>query len=123
VDSLNGGEVPAKHYAGYSETQCGRDASEADISRRKLRSYFLPPFERAGAGGAQRFMTGCQSMDGLPSTANRWLLTEVLKDEWSFRGVLVTDWENVGRLVYEQKVCATCAEVAILALRAGNDIR
>ncbi len=94
----------AKHYAGYSETQGGRDASEADISRRKLRSYFLPPFERAARAGAMTFMTGYQSMDGVPSTANRWLLTDVLKDEWGFRGVLVTDWDNVGRLVHEQKV-------------------
>jgi beta-glucosidase len=112
----------AKHFAGYSETQGGRDASEADITRRKLRSYFLPPFERAARAGAMTFMTGYQSMDGVPSTANRWLLTDVLKGEWGFRGVLVTDWDNVGRLVYEQKVCATYADAATVALRAGNDI-
>lgn len=112
----------AKHYAGYSETQGGRDASEADISRRKLRSYFLPPFERAARAGAMTFMTGYQSMDGVPSTVNHWLLTDVLKNEWGFRGVLVTDWDNVGRLVYEQKVAATYADAAIMALRAGNDI-
>jgi beta-glucosidase len=112
----------AKHYAGYSETQGGRDASEADISRRKLRSYFLPPFERAARAGAMMFMTGYQSMDGVPSTASRWLLREVLKDEWGFRGVLVTDWDNVGRLVHEQKVAATYAEAATMAIRAGNDL-
>lgn len=100
----------------------GRDATEADISRRKLRSYFLPPFERAARAGAMTFMTGYQSMDGVPSTANRWLLTEVLKDEWGFRGVLVTDWDNVGRLVHEQMVCATYAEAVAVAIRAGNDI-
>jgi len=112
----------AKHFAGYSETQGGRDASEADITRRKLRSYFLPPFERAARAGAMTFMTGYQSMDGVPSTANRWLLTDVLKGEWGFRGVLVTDWDNVGRLVHEQKVCATYADAATVAIRAGNDI-
>jgi beta-glucosidase len=112
----------AKHYAGYSETQGGRDASEADISRRKLRSYFLPPFERAARAGAMMFMTGYQSMDGVPSTANTWLLREVLKDEWGFKGVLVTDWDNVGRLVHEQKVAATYADAAIMAIRAGNDL-
>ena len=100
----------AKHYAGYSETQGGRDSSEADLSRRKLRSYFLPPFERAARAGAMTFMTGYQSIEGVPSTANRWLLVDVLKNEWGFRGVVVTDWDNVGRLVYEQKVCATYAE-------------
>ena len=112
----------AKHYAGYSETQGGRDASEADISRRKLRSYFLPPFERAARAGAMMFMTGYQSMDGVPSTANKWLLRDVLKDEWGFKGVLVTDWDNVGRLVHEQKVAATFADAAIMAIRAGNDL-
>jgi beta-glucosidase len=112
----------AKHYAGYSETQGGRDASEADISRRKLRSYFLPPFERAARAGVMTFMTGYQSMDGVPSTANRWLLTDVLKDEWGFPGVLVTDWDSMGRLVTEQQVARTYADAAIMALRAGNDI-
>ena len=112
----------AKHYAGYSETQGGRDSSEADLSRRKLRSYFLPPFERAARAGAMTFMTGYQSIEGLPSTANRWLLVDVLKDEWGFRGVVVTDWDNVGSLVKQQKICATYADAAILALRAGNDI-
>jgi beta-glucosidase len=112
----------AKHYAGYSETQGGRDASEADISRRKLRSYFLPPFERAVRAGAMMFMTGYQSMDGVPSTANTWLLTDVLKREWGFAGVLVTDWDNVGRLVREQRVAATYTDAAIMALRAGNDL-
>ena len=112
----------AKHYAGYSETQGGRDASEADISRRKLRSYFLPPFERAARAGAMTFMTGYQSMEGVPSTANHWLLTEVLKEEWDFNGVLVTDWDNVGRLVREQKICADYVEAAVVAVRAGNDI-
>ncbi len=112
----------AKHFAGYSETQGGRDASEADISRRKLRSYFLPAFERAARAGAMMFMTGYQSMDGVPSTANKWLLRDVLKNEWGFQGVLVTDWDNVGRLVYEQKVAPTYADAAVMAIRAGNDL-
>ena len=122
LDDPLGVLATAKHFAGYSETQGGRDASEADLSRRKLRSYFLPPFERAVRAGAMTFMTGYQSIEGQPSTANRWLLTEVLKDEWGFRGVLVTDWDNVGRLVKEQRVCATYADAAVVAVRAGNDI-
>ena len=69
----------AKHFAGYSETQGGRDASEADISRRKLRSWFLPPFERAVEAGCRTFMLGYQSIDGVPITANSWLLNEVLQ--------------------------------------------
>src|SRR5512136_457167 len=122
LDDPAGILATAKHYAGYSETQGGRDSSEADLSRRKLRSYFLPPFERAARAGAMTFMTGYQSIEGVPSTANRWLLTEVLKNEWGFRGVVVTDWDNVGSLVKQQKVCAIYADAAIMALRAGNDI-
>lgn len=112
----------AKHFAGYSETQGGRDASEADISRRKLRSWFLPPFERVAADGCRTFMLGYQAMDGVPITANRWLLNDVLKGEWGFTGTLVTDWDNVGRMVWEQKVCADYAEAAAVAVTAGNDL-
>ncbi len=112
----------AKHYAGYSETEGGRDSSEADISRRRLRAFFFPPFERAARAGAMTFMTGYQSIEGQPSTINHWLLTDVLKNEWGFRGVVVTDWNNTGRLVFEQKVAKTYADASIMALRAGNDI-
>ncbi|MGZ0711587.1 exo-beta-d-1,3/1,6-glucosidase (plasmid) [Coraliomargarita sp. W4R53] len=112
----------AKHFAGYSETQGGRDASEADISRRKLRSWFLPPFERAVREGCRTFMLGYQSMDGVPITANEWLLSDVLKGEWGFTGTLITDWDNVGRMVWEQKVCADHAEAAAVAVKAGNDL-
>jgi beta-glucosidase len=112
----------AKHFAGYSETQGGRDASEADISQRKLRSWFMPPFERAAREGAQIFMIGYQSMDGVPITVNRWLLHDVLKQEWGFQGTLVTDWDNVGRMVWEQKVAADYAEASAMAVRAGNDL-
>ena len=112
----------AKHFAGYSETQGGRDASEADLSRRKLRSWFLPPFERVAREGCRTFMIGYQSIDGVPITANRWLLREVLREEWNYTGTLVTDWDNVGRMVWEQRVCADYAEAAALAVRAGNDL-
>lgn len=112
----------AKHFAGYSETEGGRDASEGDTSRRKLRSFFLPPFERVARSGCMAFMTGYQSTEGVPSTANHWLLKEVLRDEWGFDGVTVTDWDNVGRLVTEQFTCADFIEAATVAVRAGNDL-
>ena len=112
----------AKHFAGYSETQGGRDAAEADLSRRKLRSYFLPPFAEAVKAGAGSFMTGYQSMEGVPSTANAWLLRDVLREEWGFEGILVTDWNTVGDLVTGQKICENYARAAALALRCGNDM-
>jgi len=112
----------AKHFAGYSETQGGRDASEADLSERKLRSWFLPPFQRAVEAGCATFMIGYQAIDGVPITANKWLLNDVLKGEWGFQGTLVTDWDNVGRMVWEQRVCVDDLEAAIVAVTAGNDL-
>ncbi|WP_034593465.1 exo-beta-d-1,3/1,6-glucosidase [Hamadaea tsunoensis] len=112
----------AKHFAGYSETQGGRDASEADISRRKLRSWFLPPFERVARAGCRTFMLGYQAIDGVPITVNSWLLDEVLRGEWAYTGTLVTDWDNVGRMVWEQHLFPGHAEAAAAAVRAGNDM-
>ena len=112
----------AKHFAGYSETQGGRDATEADISRRKLRSWFLPPFERVAREGCRTFMLGYQSMDGVPITINEWLLGEVLRGEWGYEGTLVTDWDNVGRMVWEQHIQPDYAHASAAAVRAGNDM-
>ncbi|MGY4642411.1 exo-beta-d-1,3/1,6-glucosidase [Cellulomonas sp. URHB0016] len=112
----------AKHFAGYSETQGGRDASEADISHRKLRSWFLPPFERVAREGCRTFMLGYQSTDGVPITINEWLLTDVLRGEWGYPGTLVTDWDNVGRMVWEQHIQPDHMHAAAAAVRAGNDM-
>jgi beta-glucosidase len=112
----------AKHFAGYSETQGGRDASEADISQRKLRSWFLPPFERVAREGSATFMLGYQTSDGVPITINDWLLNDVLRGEWGYTGMLVTDWDNVGRMVWEQQVMPDHAHAAAAAVKAGNDM-
>jgi len=112
----------AKHFAGYSETQGGRDASEADISHRKLRSWFLPPFERVAREGCRTFMLGYQTTDGVPITINDWLLSDVLRGEWGYTGTLITDWDNIGRMVWEQKVQPDYAHAAAAAVRAGNDM-
>lgn len=112
----------AKHFAGYSETQGGRDASEADISRRKLRSWFLPPFERVAREGCRTFMLGYQSTDGVPITINDWLLSDVLRGEWGYTGTLITDWDNVGRMVWEQQIQPDYAHAAAAAVKAGNDM-
>ena len=112
----------AKHFAGYSETQGGRDASEADISQRKLRSWYLPPFERVAREGVASFMLGYQSTDGVPITINKWLLNDVLREEWGYTGTLVTDWDNVGNLVREQRLFPDYAQAGAAAVNAGNDM-
>ncbi|NLF30312.1 MAG: beta-glucosidase [Planctomycetes bacterium] len=128
IDGLQGDDLGdrysvlacAKHFAAYSETHGGRDATEADLSRRKLRSTFLPAFRRAT--GAATYMIGYQAIDGVPCTASRWLLTEVLREEWGFEGFTVTDWNNVGALVTHQHVAADIAAAAAMAVRAGCDM-
>ncbi len=112
----------AKHFAGYSETQGGRDASEADLSKRKLLSGFLPAFEAAAKSGCATFMIAYQSIDGIPCSANAWLLEEMLKGEWEFGGIAITDWNNIGRMVNEQFVCATMDEAVMKALNAGTEM-
>lgn len=112
----------AKHFAGYSETQGGRDASEADLSHRKLESWFLPPFERVAKEGCSTFMLGYESIDGVPVTFNKWLLSDKLRGDWKYQGTLITDWDNVGRAVWEQKIKADYAHAAADAVKAGNDL-
>lgn len=112
----------AKHFAGYSETQGGRDASEADLSHRKLMSWFLPPFERVAREGCGSFMLGYEAIDGTPVTFNRWLLDEVLRGQWDYKGMLVTDWDNVGRSVWEQHIEPDYTRAAADAVKAGNDL-
>ena len=112
----------AKHFAGYSETQGGRDASEADLSHRKLESWFLPPFERVAREGCGTFMLGYESIEGVPVTFNKWLLSDKLRGSWNYQGTLITDWDNVGRSVWEQKVKPDYVHAAADAVKAGNDL-
>lgn len=112
----------AKHFAGYSETQGGRDASEADLSHRKLESWFLPPFERVAKEGCGTFMLGYESIEGVPVTFNKWLLSDRLRGAWDYQGTLITDWDNVGRSVWEQKVKPDYVQAAADAVKSGNDL-
>lgn len=112
----------AKHFAGYSETQGGRDASEADLSHRKLESWFLPPFERVAKEGCGTFMLGYESIEGVPVTFKKWLLSDRLRGAWNYQGTLITDWDNVGRSVWEQKVKPDYVQAAADAVKSGNDL-
>ena len=112
----------AKHFAGYSYTQGGRDASEADLTKRALESWFLPPFERVAKEGCATFMLGYEAIDGTPVTFNKWLLSDKLRGEWDYRGTLVTDWDNVGRAVWEQHIKPDYETASADAVKAGNDL-
>jgi beta-glucosidase len=112
----------AKHYTGYSGTQGGRDSSEADLTERNMRSLFLRPFRDAVEAGCATVMAAYHSIDGTPCSASRWLLRDVLRDEWGFEGFVVTDWNNIGRMHQEQMVSATMEEAVQQAVEAGNDM-
>ena len=112
----------AKHFAGYSYTQGGRDASEADLTKRALESWFLPPFERVAKEGCATFMLGYEAIDGIPVTFNKWLLSDKLRGEWDYHGTLVTDWDNVGRAVWEQHIKPDYETASADAVKAGNDL-
>lgn len=112
----------AKHYAGYSGTVGGRDSTESELSKRYLKSLFLPPFQAAVEAGCATIMAGYQAVDGVPCSANAWLLKDVLRKEWGFHGMVVTDWDNLGHMHKDQKVCATMEEAAQRGIEAGNDM-
>ncbi|WP_045857863.1 beta-glucosidase family protein [Teredinibacter purpureus] len=112
----------AKHYAAYGETSGGRDSSDAHISEREMRNVFLPPFERVAKNGCKTFMAGYQSLNGIPCSANTWLMNTVLREEWQYEGVVVTDWNNCGQMLTLQKAARSMEEAVALCLDASNDI-
>lgn len=112
----------AKHYIGYGEAVGARDACDTEMTCRKLREVFLPPFKRAVDAGCATVMTAYGSMDGTPFTASRKVLHDILRDELGFDGFAVTDWGNTGSLVSAQHVAADLDEASAMAAEAGNDM-
>ena len=124
-DDLSDGEhilACAKHYIGYGEAVGGRDSCDTEMTYRKLREVFLPPFARAVEAGVATVMTAYGSIDGTPFTASEKSLKTILKDELGFDGFVVTDWDNVNSLVTQQHVAADLDEASLLSARAGNDM-
>ncbi len=111
----------AKHYVGYGAAEGGRDYEQAEISEPTLRDVYLPPFRAAVAAGVGTIMSAFLDLNGMPATANRRLLTDVLRNEWGFDGFVVSDWESVGELV-QHGIAEDRAHAAALALRAGVDM-
>lgn len=112
----------AKHYIGYGEAVGGRDACDTEMTYRKLRDVFLPPFEQAIEAGCATVMTAYGSIDGTPFTASEKTLKTILRDELGFDGLVVTDWDNVNSLVERQHVAENLDEASLLAAEAGNDM-
>ena len=107
----------AKHYVGYGAAEGGRDYNAADLSERTLRQTYLPPFESAVNAGTATVMSAFNTLNGVPASANAMTLTGILRRQWGFAGLVVSDWNAVGELVAHGVATdgATAAEKAILA--------
>lgn len=110
-----------KHFAGYGDSEGGRDYSSTDISPQRLWEVHLPPFAAGVRAGALSVMSAFNDLNGVPASANRHLLTEILRERWGFAGLVVSDWNAVRQLI-EQGFAADEAEATQKAINAGVDL-
>ncbi|MGB6306311.1 MAG: glycoside hydrolase family 3 N-terminal domain-containing protein, partial [Steroidobacteraceae bacterium] len=112
-----------KHLTGHGQPESGTNAGPASISERTLRENFFPPFEEAiRRTNIRAVMPSYNEIDGVPSHANRWLLHDVLRGEWGFKGAVVSDYDGIEQLVSLHHVAADLPAAAIRALDAGVDV-
>lgn len=110
-----------KHFAAYGAAEGGRDYNTVDISEYRLRNEYFPPYYEAIKAGAKLVMASFNVLNGVPSTVNRWLLREVLRNEWMFDGTVISDWGAVKELI-PHGVAEDSKDAAKLSLKAGIDI-
>lgn len=129
VEGYQGGDLSAegriaaclKHFVGYAASEAGRDYVYTEISDQTLHDTYLPPFKTGVDAGAATVMSAFNSINGIPASANRRTMTEILKERWGFDGFIVSDWDAVIQLC-NQGVAADGKEAAALALNAGVDM-
>jgi beta-glucosidase len=112
----------AKHYIGYGEATGARDSYDTEVTMRKVRETFLPPFKEAVDAGVSTVMTAYGTLDGTPMTAHKELLTDVLRGELGFDGFVVTDYLNFKLISTKHRVASDAREAARLGVAAGNDM-
>ena len=88
----------AKHFAGYGAGESGRDYSTTNIPENELRNVYLPPFKAAADAGVATFMSAFSDLNGVPASGNKWLMTNILRQEWDYKGFVVSDWESIQQL-------------------------
>ncbi len=122
--NLRDGKVFAtlKHLTGHGQPESGTNVGPAPVSERELRENFFPPFEQVvKRTGIEAVMASYNEIDGVPSHANRWLLEDVLREEWGFNGAVVSDYSAVDQLMSIHHIAANLEEAATRALDAGVD--
>ena len=111
----------AKHFVAHGAPQAGRDYAPVDLSLSALAEVYLPPFKACIDAGVHTFMSAFNSINGVPATSNRWLLTDLLRKEWKFKGFVVSDWNAVQELK-AHGVAETDEDAAMAAFNAGVDM-
>lgn len=111
----------AKHFAAYGASEGGRDYNSTFVSQNRMRNLYLRPFKACVDAGVATIMTSFNDNDGVPSSGNKWLLTDVLRNEWGFDGVVVSDWASISEMV-DHGFCADRKEAALKAFNAGLDV-
>ncbi|MFD2308146.1 beta-glucosidase BglX [Enterococcus termitis] len=122
-DLLNGGGIAScvKHFAAYGAAEGGREYNTVDMSERRLRQDYLPAYKAAVDAGCQLVMTSFNTYDGMPVTGNKFLLEDILRNEWGFDGVIISDYAAIQELI-AHGVAANDREAAKLAIEATTDI-
>ncbi|MFA5819594.1 MAG: glycoside hydrolase family 3 N-terminal domain-containing protein, partial [Bacteroidales bacterium] len=110
-----------KHFAAYGAPQGGRDYNTVDMSERSLYEWYLPVYKSAVNAGVASVMTSFNEIAGIPSTSNKWLLTDLLHNEWKFKGFVVTDYSSINELI-NHGVAVDLSEAASLSINAGVDM-
>ncbi|MEI2273537.1 glycoside hydrolase family 3 C-terminal domain-containing protein [Sphingobacterium sp. ML3W] len=110
-----------KHFAGYGAPIAGKDYNSVDMSMGHFANFYMPPYKAAAEAGAATFMSAFNDFNNIPSTANPFLLRNLLKEKWHFKGFVVSDWGSVGELM-NHRVAADKKEAAIKAISAGLDM-
>src|SRR5580700_2216398 len=111
-----------KHYIAYSDSRTGKDRTPIYLPEIEMREYYLPQFRAAIKAGASTLMVNSSEINGIPVHANKYLLTDVLRKELGFQGVVVSDWEDIIRLHTRHNVAATPRAAVVLAVNAGVDM-
>jgi beta-glucosidase len=111
-----------KHFGAYSEPFNGHDRVPADVSQRYLQDTLLPPYRAGVDSGAMTVMANSGAINGVPATASHYLLTDLLRGQWGFNGVVVSDWDDVLSLQTRYHLADNYADAAVLAVNAGVDM-
>ncbi len=110
-----------KHFAAYGGAEAGRDYNTVELSENVLREYYLPAYKACIDAGVKMLMPSFNTLNGVPSVANKWLMQKILKDEWGFEGVVISDYAAVNELIYHG-VCENKKQAARLAFECNCDI-